>query len=112
VHHPKERSRRSDVTVVTSAGRSHSEDIVVRQRRYLALQFLRVVCLLMAATVPAGMIVRGVLFLLAIVLPYFGVVMANAGPSRDRRAPVLAAPAVEVPVRLQIAAPGRVVDGD
>ena len=113
MHHPKDRTpraRRPDVVVVSSAGRSHSEDIGLRQRRYLATQSLRVVCLLLAATLPVPLAVKGVLLLGALVLPYFGVVMANAGPARDRRRPAVSERAVEQPVRLPIAAPGRVVD--
>ena len=107
------RAARSDspVTVVTTAGRSHSDDIVLRQRRYLAMQSLRVACLLLAATVPGGLAVKGVFIVGAVVLPYFGVVMANAGPSRDRRRPVVQEKAVEQPQRLEIR-PGRVVDAD
>jgi hypothetical protein len=114
VLHPRgRRAARSDtpVTVVTTAGRSHSDDIVLRQRRYLAMQSVRVACLLLAATVPAGLAVKGVFILGAVVLPYFGVVMANAGPARDRRRPVVHEKAVEQQPRLQIQ-PGRVVDAE
>ncbi len=110
MHVPSERSRRSPVAVVTTAGRSRSEDVGLRQRRYLLTQSVRVVCLLLAATLPVPMAWKGVLILGAVVLPYFGVVMANAGPTRDRRR----GPdrlAVEQPQRLQIA-PARVVDAD
>jgi hypothetical protein len=101
------------VTVVTTAGRSHSDDIVLRQRRYLAMQSLRVVCLLLAATVPGGLAVKGVFLVGAVVLPYFGVVMANAGPARDRRRPAVQEKALDQPAqpRLQIQ-PGRVVDAE
>lgn len=108
--HPREQSRRTEVAVVTNAGLSHTEDIGLRQRRYLMTQSVRVACLLLAATLPVPLWAKGVFILGAVVLPYFGVVMANAGPTRDRRAPV-AQRAVEQPVRLQIQ-PGRVVDGD
>jgi hypothetical protein len=112
---PRPRRRReqarTEVTVVTTAGRSHSDDIVLRQRRYLALQSVRVTCLLLAATVPGGLAVKGVFILGAVVLPYFGVVMANAGPARDRKRPAVQERAVEQPARLQIQ-PGRVVDAD
>jgi hypothetical protein len=98
--------------VVTSAGRSHSEDIVLRQRRYLVTQSVRVACLLLAATLPVALIWKGAFIAGAVVLPYFGVVMANAGPARDRRrGPALAERAVDEPVRLQIS-PSRVVDAD
>ena len=113
MQHPRERSRRSEVSVVTAAGRSHSEDIVVRQRRYLMTQSVRVACLLLAAVLPVPLAVKGVFILGAVVLPYFGVVMANAGPSRDRRRPTpsLAERAVAEPARLQIQ-PSRVIDAD
>lgn len=107
---PRSRER-SAVTVVTTAGRSHTDDLVLRQRRYLLTQSVRVACLLLAATVPAGLAVKGLFILGACVLPYFGVVMANAGPARDRRRPELNVHAVEQPQRLQIA-PHRVVDAD
>ena len=110
MQHPGERPRRSELTVVTTAGRSHSEDIGLRQRRYLMTQSVRVACLLLAATLPVALWAKGVFILGAAVLPYFGVVMANAGPSRDKKAPINQH-AVEQPVRLQIQ-PGRVVDAD
>lgn len=109
MQNPKERPRRSEVTVVTSAGRSHSEDINLRQRRYLLTQSVRVACLLLAATLPVPLAWKGALIVGAVVLPYFGVVMANAGPSRDRRRPLQHA--VEQPARLEIQ-PGRVVEAD
>jgi hypothetical protein len=108
VLNPGERPRRPEVTVVTTAGRSHSDDLALRQRRYLLTQSVRVVCLLLAATLPVPLPVKGVLLAGAVVLPYFGVVLANAGPARDRRAPV-AQRAVEQPERLEIR-PGRVVE--
>ena len=108
---PRERSDRSALTVVTTAGRSHTDDIGLRQRRYLATQGVRVACLLLAATLPVPLLWKGAFIVGACVLPYFGVVMANAGPTRDRRRPRLSERAVEQPVRLEIA-PGRVVDGD
>ena len=89
--------------------RSHTDHIGERQRRYLLTQTVRVACLLLAATLPVPLLAKGALLAGAVVLPYFGVVMANAGPSRDRRRVVQRA--VEQPQRLQIA-PGRVVDGD
>lgn len=96
---------------VTTAGRSHSDDLGLRQRRYLVLQLIRVVCLLLAATVPAGLVVRGALLVGAVVLPYFGVVMANAGPARDRaRRPTLHSPEPAVAPRIGPAA--RVIDAD
>lgn len=103
--------QQSAAVTVTTAGRSHSDDLGARQRRYLALQLLRVVCLLLAATVPAGLLVRGALLVGAVVLPYFGVVMANAGPARERsRRPNLHSP--EPPTTPRIGAAPRVIDAD
>ena len=76
----------SDRTVVvTTAGRSHRDDLRLRTRRYLITQGIRVACVLLAVLLPVpvawkiGFIVGG------IVLPWFGVVAANAGPVVDRK---------------------------
>jgi len=111
VHQPRGRPDRPAVTVVTTAGRSHTEDLGMRQRRYLLTQGVRVACLLLAATLPVPLLWKGTFILGACVLPYFGVVMANAGPVRDRRRPRLSRHEVEQPVRRQIS-PGRVVDAE
>ena len=96
------------VTLVTTAGRSHSDDITLRQRRYVLTQSVRIVCVVLAAFLPVPVEWKGLLIFGAVVLPWFGVVMANAGPTRDRqRGPALAPPTT--PARLQIE-PGRVVD--
>ena len=109
MQHPADRPRRAEVAVVTTAGRSHTDDLGLRQRRYLLTQSVRVACLLLAATLPVPLLAKGALLVGAVVLPYFGVVMANAGPARDRRQPLRRA--VEQPQRLEID-PGRVVDAD
>ena len=103
---------RPEVSLVTSAGRSHTEDIGLRQRRYLATQALRMVCVVLAVSLPVPPLWKAAFILGAVVLPWFGVVMANAGPtvSKDDRGHLLDR-AVEEPVRLAIE-PGRVVDQD
>ena len=99
------------VTVVTTAGMSHSEDIALRQRRYVIMQSMRLFCVVMATLLPVALAWKGVLLLGAVALPWFGVVMANAGPTVDRarRTAIVDRP-VEQPLRLEIE-PGRVVDG-
>lgn len=104
----------SDVVTVTSARMSHSEDVALRQRRYVLTQACRVVCVMLGVTVPAPVPLRLVLFAGAAFLPWFGVVMANAGPSRERArttAMVEHGSLVEPVQRLEIE-PGRVVDAE
>ena len=102
----------ADVTIVTSAGRSHSEDISLRQRRYVITQSVRIVCVVLAASLPVPVVWKGVLLLGAVLLPWFGVVMANAGPTVGRRRKTaLVDRHVEQPVRIALE-PGRVIDQD
>ena len=99
------------ITVVTSAGRSHSEDIDLRQRRYVMTQSVRILCVVLAASLPVPLAWKGVLLVGAILLPWFGVVMANAGPTvgRTRKTALVARPEPVQPVRIAIE-PGRVID--
>jgi Protein of unknown function (DUF3099) len=101
------------ITVVTSAGRSHSEDINMRQRRYVITQSIRILCVVLAAVLPVPLPWKGLLFVGAIALPWFGVVMANAGPTvgRARKTALVDRPAPVEPVRIAIE-PGRVIDQD
>ena len=101
------------VAVVTAARLSHTDDITLRQRRYDLTQSARIVCVVAAALLPVALAWKGVFMLGAVVLPWFGVVMANAGPtvSRRRRTALVERPAVAEPVRIAIE-PGRVIDQD
>ena len=100
----------ADVTIVTSAGRSHSEDIDLRQRRYVITQSLRILCVVLAAALPVPLAWKGVLLVGAVLLPWFGVVMANAGPTvARRRKTALVDRPVDVPVRIALER-GRVID--
>lgn len=102
----------ADVTVVTSAGLSHSEDIALRQRRYLMTQSVRVLCVVLATALPVPLIYKGLLIVGALALPWFGVIMANAGPTLPRkRRTAMRDTAVEQPERIAIA-PSRVIDAD
>ena len=102
-----------EVAVVTSAHLSHTDDISLRQRRYVLTQSVRIACVVLATMLPVALAWKGLLMLGAIGLPWFGVVMANAGPtvSRKRATSMMARPAVAEPVRLAIE-PGRVIDQD
>jgi hypothetical protein len=108
-----ERHHRPDVAVVTTAGRSHSDDISLRQRRYLMTQSVRMVCVVLAVALPVPVFWKAVFIAGAVVLPWFGVVMANAGPTAKSRSErnSLVDRAVEQPVRIAIE-PGRVIDAD
>lgn len=104
------RQDRSAPTVVTSARMSHTDDIALRQRRYVMTQSLRVVCVIAAVMLPVPLFWKGVLMVGAVALPWFGVVMANAGPTvRRRRRTALVERPTEEPVRLAID-PARVID--
>ena len=105
-----------EVAMVTSAHLSHSDDIKLRERRYILTQSLRMICVVIAALAPVSLAWKGVFMVGAIALPWFGVVMANAGPTlqRHRTTSVVGRPAdepVAVPVRLALE-PGRVIDQD
>ena len=105
-----------EVAMVTSAHLSHSDDIKLRERRYILTQSMRMVCVVLAALAPVPLVWNGVFLVGAIALPWFGVVMANAGPSRhtQRNTAVVGRPVeapVAQPVRIAIE-PGRVIDQD
>ena len=101
------------VTLVTTAGRSHSDDISLRQRRYVMTQSVRILCVLLAAFLPVPVEWKGLLIVGAVLLPWFGVVMANAGPTvgRSRKSALVDRPAPVEPMRIAIE-PGRVIDQD
>jgi hypothetical protein len=92
---------------------SHTDDISLRQRRYVITQSVRIACVVLATMLPVSLVWKGVFMLGAIGLPWFGVVMANAGPtvSRRKKTSLVDRPAVAEPVRIAIE-PGRVIDQD
>ncbi|MDQ3502355.1 MAG: DUF3099 domain-containing protein [Actinomycetota bacterium] len=102
--------RSTDVSVVTSAGLSHSEDIALRQRRYILTQSVRIVCVILATALPVPVLYKAALLFGAIALPWFGVVMANAGPTVQRKDKT-ALRGAEPPLHRQIE-PGRVIDAE
>ncbi len=100
------------VSVVTSAHLSHTEDIALRQQRYIVTQSLRIVCIVLATALPIPLVFRCVFIVGAVALPWFGVVMANAGPTvqRKRKTALRTTPDVsQVQVALE---PGRVIDAE
>jgi hypothetical protein len=110
--HSRSQSSGSPVTVVTTAGISHSADIALRQRRYVVLQSMRLLCVVLATALPVALVWKGLFLLGAVGLPWFGVVMANAGPTvRRRRRTAIVERQVEQPLRIAIE-PGRVVDAE
>jgi hypothetical protein len=102
-----------EVAVVTAARLSHSDDITLRQRRYVITQSVRIACVVLATMLPVPLFWKGVFMLGAIVLPWFGVVMANAGPtvSRRRKNALVERPVDAEPLRIAIE-PSRVIDQD
>ena len=72
---------------ITTATRSHHEDIAIRQRRYLISMGIRTVCFVLAI-VSIGHWFMWVFIAASFLLPYVAVVLANAGvvtgPGRPR----------------------------
>ena len=79
-------------------------------RRYLVMQSVRVVCLVLAVTVPGPLWVRLLFVPAALLLPYLGVVAANGGPAKQKVTANAMVDRVE-PVRLQLD-PARTIDQD
>ena len=71
-----------DAVRITTATRSHSDDIGARQRRYLISMGVRTACFV-AAVLSIGHWFLWVFLAASFVLPYVAVVMANAGASKS-----------------------------
>src|SRR4051794_25788586 len=67
---------------ITTATRSHSDDVGARQRRYLISMGIRTACFV-AAVFSIGHWYLWVFLVASLVLPYIAVVLANAGSSPD-----------------------------
>jgi Protein of unknown function (DUF3099) len=84
MHHP----RRDRAQVVTEARPSRSADISYRERRYLVMMAIRLVCFVIAVV----LFINGAGWLTAIpavgaiIIPYFAVIFANGGrePNNSR----------------------------
>jgi hypothetical protein len=94
--------------VVTTARRSGSDDLKLRQRRYALTQAVRLACFLLAVFLPVPLPVKLVLVVGAFVLPWMGVVAANGGPSRQHREATALVEHQE-PVRIALE-PGRDIE--
>jgi hypothetical protein len=75
------RVRRASTHLVTEANPSRSADIAYRERRYLIMMGIRVMCFVAAVIVFAngGGWLTAIPAVGAIVIPYFAVVFANGG---------------------------------
>ena len=71
-----------DAVRITTARVSAAADMKSRQRRYAISMTIRLVCFVAAVAVGAG-ILRWILVAAAVFLPFFAVVMANAGDQRN-----------------------------
>lgn len=104
------------MTTVTTAALSHADDMRLRQRRYLITQAVRVGCVLLAVLLPVDLWWKAAFIAGSVVLPWMGVVAANAGPTRARarRTAIVGRPDEEVveTAPLLVLGPGRVVDED
>jgi len=100
------------VSIVTSAHLSHTEDIALRQQRYVITQSLRLVCIVLATALPLPVVLRALLLVGAIALPWFGVVMANAGPTRPRKRKTALRTTAGVEPTYAAIEPGRVIDAE
>ena len=108
---------RVETVSVTTARLSHTDDLNLRERRYVATQMVRVLCVVLGVTLPVPVAFKLLLFVGAVVLPWCGVVMANGGPtiSRSKRSVIVSDQLTETlpepEPRLAIE-PGRVVDAE
>jgi Protein of unknown function (DUF3099) len=75
------RTRRASAHLVTEAQRSRSADIAYRERRYLLMMGVRVLCFITAVVVyvKGGGWLTAIPAVGAVALPYFAVVFANGG---------------------------------
>jgi hypothetical protein len=71
---------------ITTATRSHGEDIAQRQRRYVISMGIRTLCFVLAV-VSIGHWFMWVFIAGSFVLPYVAVVLANAGSAPDPGGP-------------------------
>lgn len=115
--HPSPASRDEQVVMVTTARLSHTDDIDLRERRYVKTQLVRVVCVVLGVALPVPVAFRLLLFVGAVCLPWFGVVMANAGPVVNRRRATAIVPdglvdTLPEPTGRLAIEPGRVVDAE
>ncbi len=99
--------------VITGAAQGRSADASRRQRNYLIMMGIRVLCFVGLLWAPGN--TKWILLAGAVVLPYIAVLVVNQGDER-RHEPVetapVAEPVVEVPERLAVAASPDVIEGE
>lgn len=78
--------REPPAALVTDAERSRYDDHRERVRRYLISMGIRTLCFVLAVSLLTG-VARLIAIALAVVLPWFAVVFANAGPRRTAAHP-------------------------
>lgn len=78
---PQEQKGSGEAIRITTAARSHLDDIRARQKRYLFSMSLRTICFVGAVIVRDG-IFMWLLIAGALILPYIAVVMANVAAPR------------------------------
>jgi hypothetical protein len=100
------------VYTITEAQRALSEEQTGRTRRYLISMSIRTACVIAAIFVPGWP--RLVLIAGAVTLPYFAVVVANAGRENDEPGElgVVAPDRTALPTADDTAITGTVVEGD
>ncbi len=75
---------------ITSAARSHSDDVWAREKRYIVTMGIRTACFVVAVVCYLSSLPHWVAWVFVVgslVLPYIAVVMANAGVSPDPGGP-------------------------
>lgn len=85
---------KEQIHAITSAPTSLSADQSGRAKRYLLSMTLRTVCFLAAVATPSPW--RWIFLLGAVTLPYFAVILANAGRENTSK-PTIANPSRELP---------------
>lgn len=99
-------------TRITTAGMGHAADLRLRRRRYLLTQGVRVACVLLAILLPVEPRWKIGFIALSVVLPWFGVVAANAGPSVERSRPTAVVTRLEPLKGAPALESGRIIDAD
>src|SRR5690606_33499788 len=79
-----------DVHQITDAPEPLSRDMARRTHRYLVQMGIRTVCFILAVVTTGPP--RWIFFIAAVVLPYFAVLLANAGQERSPGEPELFTP--------------------
>jgi len=79
-------AKKPDPVRITTATRSHADDVNARQRRYLISMGIRTLCFVLAV-LSIGHWFLWVFIAGSFVLPYVAVVMANAGAAPDPGGP-------------------------